>query len=109
MQAFHIEELINRRERAGRPYLEFLRVPAMSAGLYVLETHAEDHQPAHTEDEVYYILSGRGKIRVGTKDYPVEPGSIVYVPADVDHRFHSITERLTVLVFFAPAEYSQAS
>jgi mannose-6-phosphate isomerase-like protein (cupin superfamily) len=37
-------------------------------------------------------------------DQPVQAGSIVYVEANASHRFHSITEDLTTLVFFAPAE-----
>jgi len=33
---------------------------------------------------------------------------VVFVQANIEHRFHTITEDLTILVFFAPAEYSQA-
>jgi len=40
------------------------------------------------------------------KDRAVQAGSIVYVAKNVEHRFYSIEEELTVLVFFAPAEYS---
>jgi hypothetical protein len=29
---------------------------------------------------------------------------VLYVAAEVDHRFHDITEELAVLDFFAPAE-----
>jgi quercetin dioxygenase-like cupin family protein len=36
----------------------------------------------------------------------VQAGSIVYVAKNVEHRFHSIDEELTVLVFFASAVYS---
>ena len=45
-------------------------------------------------------------IHVGEADQSVVPGSIVYVAANVVHFFHDISEDLTVLVFFAPAEYS---
>lgn len=38
------------------------------------------------------------------KTYAVEPGSLIFVAANIEHRFHTITEDLTVLVFFAPAE-----
>jgi hypothetical protein len=31
----------------------------------------------------------------------------VNVMKSINHRFHSIEEELTVLVFFAPAEYSR--
>jgi hypothetical protein len=34
---------------------------------------------------------------------------VVFVKAGVEHRFHNITEDLTTLVFFAPAEYTLAA
>ena len=92
--------------RPAERYLEFLRVPALSAGVYVLRAGETDPQRPHREDEIYYVTRGRGVIRVGTEDRPVEPGTVVYVPPQVDHRFHSITEDLRVLVVFAPAESS---
>ncbi len=106
MQAFELAELISRRESSGRLYLEFLKVPDLSMGLYVLPTGGMDPQSPHTEDEVYYVVSGRAKIKVGEEDRRVQAGSIVYVAKNVEHRFHSIEEELKILVFFAPAEYS---
>lgn len=108
MQAFTINELIDQHGQAGKLYLEFLRVPALSAGLYILPAGNFDPQLPHTEDEVYYIASGRASLLVGDEDQEVTAGSLVFVPANLEHRFHSISENLTVLVFFAPAEYSQA-
>jgi mannose-6-phosphate isomerase-like protein (cupin superfamily) len=49
-------------------------------------------------------VSGRATLRVDTDDLPVQAGSTVYVPAGVEHRFHTIVEDLTILVFFAPPE-----
>ena len=109
MQAYEIAELAAEQAKSGRLYLEFLQVPALSMGLYVLPAGGTDPQQPHTEDEVYYIESGRGQIRVDDEDRIVQPGSVVYVAAGVEHRFHSIEEELRILVFFAPAEYSQAS
>jgi mannose-6-phosphate isomerase-like protein (cupin superfamily) len=108
MKAFELTQLIDQHDQADRLYLEFLRVPSLSMGLYRLPSNGIDPQQPHTEDEVYYIVSGRGSIRVGAEDRSVDAGSIVFVPAGVEHRFHSIAEDLTLLVFFAPAEYSQA-
>jgi mannose-6-phosphate isomerase-like protein (cupin superfamily) len=108
MQAFNLSEIVLEQQGAGKAYLEFLRVPAMSLGLYVLPAGGTDPQQPHTEDEVYYVVSGRGMIKVGGEDQAVEPGTTVYVAANVEHRFHSITEELQILVFFAPAEYRQA-
>lgn len=89
---------------AGRMWHEFLRVEALSGGLYVLEPGDSDPQQPHREDEVYVVVQGRGALRVGTIDHLVQAGSIAYVPAQVAHHFHTIVERLVVLVFFAPAE-----
>jgi mannose-6-phosphate isomerase-like protein (cupin superfamily) len=104
MDAFEISQLIIEQQRSGHSYLEFLRVPALSMGLYSLPAGGIDPQQPHTEDEVYYIVAGRGFIRVGEEDRAVEPGTIVFVAANVEHRFHTISEDLKILVFFAPAE-----
>ena len=104
MTAFEISDLMTQRSSSGKLYLEFLRVPAMSMGLYALPAGGVDPQSPHTEDEVYYIVSGRGQILVGGEDRPVQSGSMVFVAAGVEHRFHSITDELQILVFFAPAE-----
>jgi len=108
MRAFTIKDLIDRNRQQKDPYLEFLRVPALSVGLYMLPAAGVDPQLPHTEDEVYYIVSGHATLRVGDEDQEVEAGSLVFVAASVEHRFHSIREDLSVLVFFAPAEYSLA-
>ena len=106
MQAYELADLISQRESSGKLYLEFLNVPDLSMGLYALPAGGTDPQSPHTEDEVYYVVSGRAKILVAEKDRDVQAGSIVYVEKNVAHHFHSIEEDLTVLVFFAPAEYS---
>jgi mannose-6-phosphate isomerase-like protein (cupin superfamily) len=108
MDAFELQALGRRRAASGRPYLEFLRVPDLSAGLYELPAGGTDPQSPHTEDELYHVVAGRAKIRVGEEDRPVGPGSIVFVAAGVPHHFHAIEEDLSILVVFGPAEYSRA-
>lgn len=109
MQAYELPQLISQREVANKLYLEFLKVPDLSMGLYILPAGGTDPQSPHTEDEVYYIVSGRAQIKVADEDRTVQAGSIVYVEKNVEHRFHSIEEELNVIVFFAPAEYSNRS
>jgi mannose-6-phosphate isomerase-like protein (cupin superfamily) len=109
MQDFELAQLVSQREAGNKAYLEFLKVPDLSMGLYVLPAGGTDPQSPHTEDEVYYVVSGKAQIRVAEEDRAVQAGSIVYVGKNVEHRFHSIEEELTVIVFFAPAEYSNKS
>jgi mannose-6-phosphate isomerase-like protein (cupin superfamily) len=108
MQAFELSQLLSAHDRASVRYQEFLRHPSLSMGLYTLPAGAADPQQPHTEDEVYYILSGQGSIQVGDEDRAVQAGSVIFVAATVPHRFHSITQDLSILVFFAPAEYTVA-
>ena len=107
MQAFELAQLMSQQAVSEKPYMEFLRVPDLSMGLYVLPAGGRDPQSPHTEDEVYYVVSGKAKITVGEEDRDVGAGSIVYVAKNVEHHFHSIEEELKVLVFFALAEYSK--
>ncbi len=106
MQAFEIADLMAQQAGGQQPYLEFLKSSALSVGLYVLAAGAVDGQQPHTEDEVYYVVSGRGMFRHADEERAVQAGSVLYVAADVEHRFFNITETLNIIVFFAPAEYS---
>ena len=104
MKAFDLPRLLSGHDPSEEPYLEFLRVPSLSVGLYALPAGAADPQRPHTEDDVYHVVGGRARIRVGAEDRAVEAGTVVFVEAGVEHRFYAIEEDLRVLVFFVPAE-----
>ncbi|HYT87265.1 MAG TPA: cupin domain-containing protein [Gemmataceae bacterium] len=106
MQTFDLNIVLTERSRVGKPWLEFLRAASLSMGVYHLKAGADDPQRPHTEDEVYYIVAGQGKLRVGGQVQDVRPGTILFVERLTEHRFCEITEDLTALVFFAPAEGS---
>jgi predicted amidohydrolase YtcJ len=57
LTAFEIADLITAREASGEAWNEFLRVPALSMGVYALAADAEDPQTPHAQDEVYYVVS----------------------------------------------------
>jgi mannose-6-phosphate isomerase-like protein (cupin superfamily) len=92
------------RAQAGRLYREFLRVPMLSVGVYVLPAGGTDPQKPHREDEVYYVVRGHARMRVGSEEQVVKAGSVIFVAAKLEHRFFDISEELEILVFFAPAE-----
>ncbi len=85
-------------------YHEFLRVPSLSVGIYVLAAGATDRQTPHTEDEIYYVVRGRGKLRRGSEDLDATPGEVLFVAAREPHHFHSVEKELVLLVVFGPAE-----
>lgn len=98
------EDLRARHKVAKSPYLEFLRVPDMSLGLYEIPAGGEDLQKPHQEDEAYYVVSGKAKMTLDKDEIDVKAGDVIYAAKKVPHRFHSIVEDLAVIVFFAPAE-----
>jgi len=98
---FDLAGEIEAQGASGKPYREFLRVPSMSCGVYTLPAGAEDLQAPHDEDEVYFVIEGRGRVRVGDEEHSVERGSILYVRQSEEHSFFEVEEDMTLLVFFA--------
>ena len=97
---FDLAELVEKCEGRDAPYLEFLRVPTLSCGIYQLSAGAEDLQAAHDEDEVYFVLKGKAQIVQGGEKNPIARGSILFIPAESKHQFVEIEEDLSLLVFF---------
>lgn len=106
MDVFDLSEIVVGHQKNGQLYHEFFAADRLSVGLYVLEVGATDPQSPHTEDEIYYIVSGAGTVEIAGEHRPVSAGAVIYVDAHVDHRFHSITEALSVIVVFAPPRHS---
>lgn len=102
MEIHEFSDVIQRQTETGVEYLQFINEGSLSLARYALAAGAIDGQAPHDEDEVYYVVSGRAMIRVGDEKRPVQPGTAVFVAAQVPHQFFDITEDLSLLVFFAP-------
>ncbi len=100
-KVFDLGKLVEAQKTDSAPYLEFLRVPSMSCGIYSLPAGAKDLQTPHDEDEIYFVISGRACLRVAGEERRVGPGSVLYVAATSEHSFVEIEEDITLLVFFA--------
>ena len=94
--------------RGTEPWVEFQRADDISTGLYVLEAGESDEQEPHTEDEIYVCMAGRARFVTPSGECDVSSGTVIFVPAREEHRFVDITERLSLVVVFAPAEGSRA-
>ena len=102
MKAFEYDDITRLRRDNGDSYLQFLNEGSLSLGLYVLPAGTVDTQLPHAEDEVYYVVEGRGAIEVAGERRAVQPGTLIFVAREVDHRFVEIQDDLSILVFFAP-------
>jgi cytidylate kinase len=104
-----LARLVASQRRSPRRYLEALRTGQLSSGLYRLRKGETDEQGPHNEAELYLVLEGRARFRMGDDAFAVEPGFLFSVPPRVEHGFHSVEEDLLLLVFFAPAEGTAVS
>ena len=108
-QAAELDEMLRRARSADDGYAPaVVRSDRLSVGLYTLAAGAIDRQSPHLEDEVYFAVRGRAILSVDATDHQVRDGSVLFVPAGADHRFHDITEELVLLVFWAPPEGTES-
>lgn len=98
--SFRLDLLTEKLKASGKPWLPFFKGQNVLTGLYTLKAGAEDKQQPHATDEVYYVVSGKARFVAGTSDQSVEAGDILFVKAEIEHRFYKIEEGLVLLVFF---------
>jgi len=99
-RVFTIDELVRSVEGTEARFVEFLRTPGLSCGIYRLPAGARDMQAPHLEDEVYFVVSGRARLKVSGQEQEVSSGSILYVRATSEHSFFDIEEDLTLIAIF---------
>jgi mannose-6-phosphate isomerase-like protein (cupin superfamily) len=99
-EVVNVDEVVEQLGDVDVAYKELMRVASLSAGVYRLRAGSRDMQGPHEEDEVYFVLSGRARIRVGEEVREVRSGSLLYVRASTDHAFFEIEEDITLLVLF---------
>ena len=85
----------------GNSYFHtFINKDSLAAGVLVLQPGEEDTQEPHDSDEVYYVISGDGFLKIKNKDYKVSKDKLFFVAKDVEHYFHGNKKELKVLYFF---------
>lgn len=74
-------------------------------GISVIDPQSTSNPHAHEhQEEIFYCLSGRGRIKVGETEVPISPGSCIFVPEGVLHQLINTQsdELLRVLSATAP-------
>jgi len=89
------DQLINSTDTATRLFER----DDISVVLYIPQD--TDRQEPHTRDEIYVVVSGYGTFRRGKELVRFSPGDVLFVPANVPHRFESFSgDFRTWAVFF---------
>ena len=100
-RVFELAQLATRLEKEGGYFLDFLKVRNLEAGIIVLHPNEVDTQEPHSDDELYYVIKGNAWMEIGKKKIHVKEGSIIFVPAGLEHRFYGNVVDLVVLYMFA--------
>ena len=60
------------------------------------ETNLMHNHPK--EEQIYIVLNGCGEVQVGEERVSVEPGDVIYLPANVPHGFFNTGDRFAVIL-----------
>ena len=85
-------------------------VAMMAGGTMTVEVFApgisgidDDLQTMHTQDELYFVQSGRGELIIKDQRFRAAQGDAFFVPAGIKHRFENFSKDfVTWVVFYGP-------
>ena len=97
---YDLDTYLDKIKNSNSYFHTFINKESLAAGILVLKPGEEDTQTPHDSDEVYYVLSGNGYLKIKDKDYKVSKDKLFFVAKDVEHFFHGNTKELKVLYFF---------
>jgi mannose-6-phosphate isomerase-like protein (cupin superfamily) len=94
-QAAHVAE-------AATPFLVLFERGDVTVELFI--PRERDTQGPHDRDELYVVVSGKGTFRRGSELVRFTHGDLLFVPANVPHRFESFSgDFKTWVIFFGRA------
>ncbi len=67
----------------GTERVEVIRQTYVPGGTHFPHEHADTEQ-------VYYLVEGRARVRIGDEEFDVEAGTVFYIPPHTDHELHNI-------------------
>ena len=97
---FNLTEYLEKIKKGNSYFHTFINKDSLAAGILILKPGEEDTQEPHESDEVYFVLSGNGYLKIKNKNYKVSKDKLFFVAKNVEHYFHGNTAELKVLYFF---------
>ena len=103
---FDLDSILFELDKKGNStyFLDFLHNSSFEVGVLRLNPGQKDTQGAHSQDELYFVIEGKGYINLVEKNHEIKKGSCIFVPSDTKHYFHGNKERLVVLYVFSSSK-----
>src|SRR6266478_886056 len=92
----------SRRERS----IALFHRGTLTVNLYA--PRGSDPQTPHSRDEIYVVALGRGEFICNGARQSCEPNDVLFVAANVTHRFENFSEDFAAWVFFYGPEGGEA-
>lgn len=85
----------------GEPFVEALRHGSMSVEVFA--PRGRDTQTPHSQDELYFVVSGTATFEHEGRRAPVAAGEVLFVAAADRHHFEEMSDDfVTWVVFWGP-------
>ena len=97
---FNLQDTLEKIKKGNSYFHTFINKDSLATGILILKPGEEDTQEPHENDEVYFVISGNGYLKIKNKNYKVSKDKLFFVAKGTSHFFHSNTEDLKVLYFF---------
>ena len=97
---YDLDAYVKKIKNSDSYFHTFINKDSLAAGVLILKPGEEDTQTPHDSDEMYYVISGNGYLKIKDKDYKVSKDKLFFVAKNVKHYFHDNTTELKVLYFF---------
>ncbi|UOM37199.1 cupin domain-containing protein [Acuticoccus sp. I52.16.1] len=86
----------------------FSETAAPGIGLFEIAPGAELPKHHHTPDEIYFVVSGEGTVKIYNRTHRLAPGTTVHIPSNAAHVTVNTGESpLRILYMFPGASFSQ--
>ena len=97
---FNLKDNLEKIKTSNSYFHTFINKDSLAAGILILKPGEGDTQEPHENDEVYFVLSGNGYLKIKNKNYKVSKDKLFFVAKGVPHFFHSNTNESQSFVFF---------
>jgi len=101
---FNLRDNLDKIKKSDSYFHTFINKDSLATGILILKPGEKDTQEPHESDEVYFIISGNGFLKIKNKDYKISKDKLFFVGKDIPHYFHSNTKELKVLYFFGGSD-----
>jgi mannose-6-phosphate isomerase-like protein (cupin superfamily) len=91
-------EALQRLKASRALFLEVFSHGSLSVEIYTPDK--VDLQQPHDRDEVYVVISGSGTFYNDGIRTPFQAGTVLFVPAGIEHRFEKFSNDFSTWVFF---------